>query len=759
MFQQGMFLIDPTNETPESIAKKRAAIQSLSRAYGRASNIGEGVGDLFHGIGSGLQSRRLNKTESAGREQGSKLFGSIMEGAFGRDPSPVASASPISSPSSNPIGDLIPNQTQGQIGTPTQSVGQPSDQPIEWSGTDLKSGIAATAQSLGIDPVDLATAISYETAGTFDPKKRGPTTQWGQHRGLIQFGEPQADRYGVNWDDPIGSQLGPDGAVAKYLRDTGVEPGMGLLDIYSAINAGGVGLYNRSDANNGGAPGTVRNKVEKQMAGHRKKAMSMFASPATPEPTQVASLDPQSGLDAINQYQVAQRESQQALVPVRSVRTQSFTPQSVQAQQPQPQVAQAQPQQAQQTANGLSERELIEAAQNPWLTDGQRQVVNTLLQQRMQARDPMRQLEMQRLQQELATGAPDYIAPADRARLGLDQQRFGLEQRQFEADQNKPMNVGGSLINPRTGEAVYSAPRDPMTVNPGQIVIDPNTGQPIFSAPAEQGYSVMSPEEVQSMGLPAGSYQRSPDGQIKPIGGGGTSLSVDTDGNIQFNQGGAVSAGRDTGTLGKELSKSDRAMLDTARDASTNAENLDSLATQLETVSGNVGYTGPGGDIYGKIDDAIGILPGDSGARGAFRSLAMEAQLTFTEKTKGAITDREMGMFRQAVPNLSQTPEGNQEIIKTIRAGAQRTKQRSAFFERFMAQNGSLQGAQSSWQRFITDNPLIGSGEDGRFQLMQPADPTPYLMPESATPSATPQQTEKAAPKRMRFDPATGKFQ
>lgn len=150
----------------------------------------------------------------------------------------------------------------------------------------LKRGIEQTALALGISPIDLATAISYETAGTFDPTKRGPTTQWGQHRGLIQFGEPQARKYGVDWSNPLGSQLGPDGAVAKYLRDTGVKPGMGLLDVYSAINAGGVGLYHRSDANNGGAPGTVADKVRDQMHGHRKNAERLFGGAAQPAPVQ-----------------------------------------------------------------------------------------------------------------------------------------------------------------------------------------------------------------------------------------------------------------------------------------------------------------------------------------------------------------------------------------------------------------------------------------------------------------------------------------
>ncbi len=49
-----------------------------------------------------------------------------------------------------------------------------------------------------------------------------------------------------------------------------------MLDIYSAINAGGVGRYGASDAHNGGAPGTVADKVNNQMAGHRQKALALI---------------------------------------------------------------------------------------------------------------------------------------------------------------------------------------------------------------------------------------------------------------------------------------------------------------------------------------------------------------------------------------------------------------------------------------------------------------------------------------------------
>lgn len=140
----------------------------------------------------------------------------------------------------------------------------------------LQKGIREAAEALGIDPVDLATVISYETVGTFNPKIDGPTTQWGMHRGLIQFGEPQAKTHGVDWDDPFNSQLGSDGAIVKYLRDVGVEPGMSLLHVYAAINAGDPYKFNASDANNGGAPGTVKDKVEKQMKGHKLKAKKLM---------------------------------------------------------------------------------------------------------------------------------------------------------------------------------------------------------------------------------------------------------------------------------------------------------------------------------------------------------------------------------------------------------------------------------------------------------------------------------------------------
>lgn len=57
---------------------------------------------------------------------------------------------------------------------------------------------------------------------------------------------------------------------------------MGMLDLYSTINAGSPGRYNASDANNGGMPGTVADKVAEQMAGHRIRANSMLGGENAP---------------------------------------------------------------------------------------------------------------------------------------------------------------------------------------------------------------------------------------------------------------------------------------------------------------------------------------------------------------------------------------------------------------------------------------------------------------------------------------------
>jgi hypothetical protein len=200
---------------------------------------------------------------------------------------PSEGSSPTPQPAPPPTVDIdewkpINTYKEGEyVRAPALTELQKENQGAGGPPFTVRSGTIAAAATLGISALDLGTVMSYETGGTLDPQKKGPTTKWGTHRGYIQFGEPQAEEHGVDFSTKqrsIDSQLGPSGAVVKYLRAHGVRSGMGRLEVYSAINAGGVGekYYGRSDAGAGGAKGTVRDKVNNQMDGHETNARRML---------------------------------------------------------------------------------------------------------------------------------------------------------------------------------------------------------------------------------------------------------------------------------------------------------------------------------------------------------------------------------------------------------------------------------------------------------------------------------------------------
>lgn len=269
----GMFDFTPGDPTWEAVERRRKLAEALGmQAMGAApTTFGGGLSAIGAALGGALAGRGADRMDARRAEMGDAAFEAALNG-MPQDNTPLAAA--LGGAYSAPVSASVP---------PVQA------SALAPSGNPLRDGIVETAQAIGADPLDLATAISYETAGTFDPTKAGPTTQWGQHRGLIQFGEPQAKQYGVDWNDPIGSQLGANGAVANYFRDRGFKPGMSGMDLYSTINAGSPGRYSASDANNGGAPGDVRDKWQNQMAPHREKAMSLLGGdyqPAASSPAQ-----------------------------------------------------------------------------------------------------------------------------------------------------------------------------------------------------------------------------------------------------------------------------------------------------------------------------------------------------------------------------------------------------------------------------------------------------------------------------------------
>lgn len=112
-------------------------------------------------------------------------------------------------------------------------------------------------------------------------------------------------------------------------------------------------------------------------------------------------------------------------------------------------------------------------------------------------------------------------------------------------------------------------------------------------------------------------------------------------------------------------------------------------------------------DYFGYTNGAQALNPQELGI-----------QLGFTAKTKGAITDREMGMFAAAVPGLGMTDEAANKVIVGMRAAAQRKIEQSKFYESWLAKNkGSLEGAQSSWDAYTNANPVINLNTDGSLSI------------------------------------------
>jgi TP901 family phage tail tape measure protein len=133
--------------------------------------------------------------------------------------------------------------------------------------------LIAAAQKLGVSPLDLATIISFETAGTFSPSIRGGAG--GNYQGLIQFGAPERRQYGVTPGQSFEEQvMGP---VVRYFQDRFKGVGMStqgasLLDLYTTVLAGNP----RANRNARDSFGTSAVSGVQRMEPHRQKALSTF---------------------------------------------------------------------------------------------------------------------------------------------------------------------------------------------------------------------------------------------------------------------------------------------------------------------------------------------------------------------------------------------------------------------------------------------------------------------------------------------------
>ncbi len=140
--------------------------------------------------------------------------------------------------------------------------------------TPFAQKIKQVAANINADPIDLATLISFETAGTFSPSIRGPVVKdRGRAVGLIQFMPGTSRELGTTSEALAQmSQVEQMDYVERYLVKRGFKGG-GLKQLYSTVFAGHPNA--RGSISDGYH--TLDSAVERMNREHRGRAIALLS--------------------------------------------------------------------------------------------------------------------------------------------------------------------------------------------------------------------------------------------------------------------------------------------------------------------------------------------------------------------------------------------------------------------------------------------------------------------------------------------------
>lgn len=275
---------------------------------------------------------------------------------------------------------------------------------------------------------------------------------------------------------------------------------------------------------------------------------------------------------------------------------------------------------------GADMAQLYEALANPWLNEQQRAAIASMIQQQQTANDPMQALALQK------------------AQLEVDQMRT--------PEQKKPIEVGGVLLDPDTYQPVYDS-----------RVPDP-------------GFKTLTPQEVQQLGLPPGAYQKGADGKISAIGVGGTTVTVN-------NQGQQVPSDE---ALRKKLMEGEGVAWSEYLKAGSTSSGMKQDMALLDQVI----ELAPQGPVNGRLAQ---MFPGVSNAAGVFESIIKRVAPSLRVEGSGSQSDVEYNGFLQSLPSLTNRPEANRAISTFLQSKAQINMERAAAIQEY--QNGTIDASEA----------------------------------------------------------------
>lgn len=560
------FAFDPSKgETPETLANRRRVAESLmGQTLGRTPrNLGEGLTSIANAFMVRTMLDEAKAGEDEGKTSGNAAFASLFGG--GADSVPTPGAATLASPT--PVAQNASEMQAPSIDAKT-AFAQAAPNVIGRLTSDFNLSPQQAAGIVG--------QLGHESEGLQAINERNPLVPgsrggfgWAQWTGPRRKAfEAYAQSQGLDVTSPEANYgflktelMGPEGRVLDSVRAAPDARSAGRAFTDGFLRPGNPGYASRDRWTD--------------------RASALAGA-------QTASLDPSV--------------AQQVSAPTPTVTDIKASPRAA--------VAQAL---AARQRSGPSTQDLMKASSNPWLSKSQRTVVDAMLKQRMeedaQQSDPLRQLQIQKLQMDVTGTAP--LSPKDR--LDMENTRLGMDKTRIETDRLK--------------SGIADVPND---VREYKFYAD------------QEAVAGRKP-------LPYGEYQQS----LRKSGA--STISIDQKAESEMDK-----------AFGQGLGKTFNGLYEGGVNAGLELAQIDQLEGFLKQSGSGLGPAIVNQAAKFGLDLAPGASPGQAAG-------ALINKLVPTQRLPGSgtMSDADLALFKQSLPSLMNTPEGNALIMQTMRGVAE----------------------------------------------------------------------------------------
>lgn len=446
-----------TGETPDSIKRKRDLVRAIMGASNAPKNIGEGLNALGDGIVANVLDRRANKAEEAGQSAANSLFNSILGSPA---PGATGSSMPTVSPSGNiPVASSQPGEVYSPfIDTVKSSITNPFG----------LAAVAATGQAESAFSPKNANRTWSDPSESGQPGTAGGIMSWRGPRltALQQFAQANGEQPGnISPQTQAKFFLQEDPNLVTALNNAkSVEEAQQIMNRAWAFR--GYDKPGGESARRMGLASSFLPKFQGQGGGQEVASLDPSAGMSQTAPEAINAPAPQPGyVDPMVTTDYRKPAPDVAALPTQRAPMQGPTQAApalpppttipnapsvaaLPASPPQQQVAQASPPQNAGGPFGGVDPRLLQALQNPWLNEGQRQAVQLLIQQQMQA-------SQQQQEEQTWRAREDYKLNSQRAdpayKLEQDYKQAQLEALKAKTGKSNLINAGdGNIYDPDT---------------------------------------------------------------------------------------------------------------------------------------------------------------------------------------------------------------------------------------------------------------------------------------------------------------------